>query len=104
LAGGVFALYSVICRHAKFCLLPNQQAADEEISTYHSVGYSNRNVVSSRFKKFVEGHKKMKTALLVLVLFGAAMFITIAIFTPAISSELMNDCHAFLCSFYALLC
>jgi hypothetical protein len=46
----------------------------------------------------------MKTALLVLVLFGAAMFITIAIFTPAISSELMNDCHAFLCSFYALLC
>ncbi|KAJ6943572.1 potassium transporter 3 isoform X1 [Populus alba x Populus x berolinensis] len=83
--GGIFALYSVICRHAKFCLLPNQQAADEEISTYHSVGYSNRNVVSSRFKKFVEGHKKMKTALLVLVLFGAAVFITIAIFTPAIS-------------------
>eukprot|EP00258_Populus_trichocarpa_P037617 XP_024453636.1 potassium transporter 3 isoform X2 [Populus trichocarpa] len=83
--GGIFALYSVICRHAKFCLLPNQQAADEEISTYHSVGYSYRNVVSSRFKKFVEGHKKMKTALLVLVLFGAAVFITIAIFTPAIS-------------------
>ncbi|KAJ6388591.1 hypothetical protein OIU77_027032 [Salix suchowensis] len=83
--GGIFALYSVICRHAKFCLLPNQQAADEEISTYHSAGYSNRNVVSSRFKKFVEGHKKMKTALLVLVLFGAAVFITIAIFTPAIS-------------------
>ncbi|KAK1372926.1 hypothetical protein POM88_029119 [Heracleum sosnowskyi] len=26
--GGTFALYSLLCRHAKFSLLPNQQAAD----------------------------------------------------------------------------
>ncbi|XP_039038264.1 potassium transporter 4-like [Hibiscus syriacus] len=29
--GGSFALYSLLCRHAKFSLLPNQQAADEEL-------------------------------------------------------------------------
>ncbi|KAF2301758.1 hypothetical protein GH714_028917 [Hevea brasiliensis] len=32
--GGTFALYSLLCRHAKFSLLPNQQAADEELSAY----------------------------------------------------------------------
>ncbi|KAJ8533601.1 hypothetical protein K7X08_006925 [Anisodus acutangulus] len=30
--GGTFALYSLLCRHAKFSLLSNQQAADEELS------------------------------------------------------------------------
>ncbi|KAJ1408245.1 Potassium transporter [Sesbania bispinosa] len=33
--GGIVALYSQLCRNAKFCLLPNHQASDEELSTYH---------------------------------------------------------------------
>ncbi|KAF2319260.1 hypothetical protein GH714_014278 [Hevea brasiliensis] len=32
--GGTFALYSLICRHAKVSLLPNRQVADEALSTY----------------------------------------------------------------------
>ncbi|CAI9265314.1 unnamed protein product [Lactuca saligna] len=32
--GGTIALYSLLCRHAKFSLLPNQQAADEELTSY----------------------------------------------------------------------
>ncbi|TQD81548.1 hypothetical protein C1H46_032910 [Malus baccata] len=32
--GGTFALYSLICRHAKVSLLPNRQLADEALSTY----------------------------------------------------------------------
>jgi len=32
--GGTFALYSLLCRHAKISLLPNGQVADEELSTY----------------------------------------------------------------------
>ncbi|KAF8753611.1 hypothetical protein HU200_011580 [Digitaria exilis] len=47
--GGTFALYSLLCRHAKFSLLPNQQAADEELSTYYQPG-TDRPVVSSPFK------------------------------------------------------
>ncbi|OAY56424.1 hypothetical protein MANES_02G015200v8 [Manihot esculenta] len=83
--GGIFALYSLLCRHAKFSLLPNQQAADEELSTYHGEGRSNRNVLSSAFKKLVERRKKVKTALLLVVLFCASMVITMGVLTPAIS-------------------
>lgn len=88
-AGGIFALYSLLCRHAKFSLLPNQQAADEELSTYHGEGRSNRNVLSSAFKKLVERRKKVKTALLLVVLFCASMVITMGVLTPAISSKLL---------------
>ncbi|KAF6140910.1 hypothetical protein GIB67_042323 [Kingdonia uniflora] len=41
--GGTFAFYSLLCRHVKLSLLPNQQAADEELSTYNKrtfvIGY-----------------------------------------------------------------
>ncbi|XP_028118879.1 potassium transporter 3 isoform X1 [Camellia sinensis] len=83
--GGPFALYSLLCRHAKFSLLPNHQAADEEISTYHPLGYSSRNIPSSAFKRFIERHKKMKTGILLMLLFGASLLICDGILTPAIS-------------------
>ncbi|GLT34804.1 hypothetical protein SLA2020_092990 [Shorea laevis] len=83
--GGIFALYALLCRHAKFSLLPNHQAADEELSMYHGPGYSNRNQHSSILKKFVEKHKKSKTALLLLVLFGTCFAICVGILTPAMS-------------------
>jgi len=34
LSGGTFALYSLISRYAKVCLIPNQQAEDELVSRY----------------------------------------------------------------------
>lgn len=83
--GGTFALYSLLCRHAKFSLLPNHQAADEELSKYHKPGYSSRNMPSSPLKRFLEKHKKSRTALLLIVLFGASMVIGDGILTPAIS-------------------
>ncbi|CAL5084621.1 unnamed protein product [Urochloa decumbens] len=82
--GGAFALYSLLCRHAKFSLLPNQQAADEELSTYYQPG-TNRTVVSSPFKRFLEKHKKLRTCLLIFVLFGACMVIGDGVLTPTIS-------------------
>ncbi|XVF13818.1 hypothetical protein REPUB_Repub09cG0000900 [Reevesia pubescens] len=81
--GGTFALYSLLCRHAKFSLLPNQQAADEELSAYKS-GPPTQSVVSP-FKRFFEKHKRLRTALLAVVLFGASMVIGDGVFTPAIS-------------------
>ncbi|KAJ0977691.1 hypothetical protein J5N97_013165 [Dioscorea zingiberensis] len=83
--GGTFALYSLLCRHAKFSLLPNQQAADEELSTYYRNGHTSRNVISSPLKRFLEKHKKMRTCLLLIVLFGASMVIGDGVLTPAIS-------------------
>ncbi|XP_058084386.1 potassium transporter 7-like [Magnolia sinica] len=83
--GGAFALYSVLCRHAKFSLLPNQQAADEELSTYYRHGHPNRNVGPSPLKRFLEKHKRLRTALLLVVLFGASMVIGDGVLTPAIS-------------------
>lgn len=83
--GGLIALYALLCRNAKFCLLPNHQAADEEISTYCYPGRSNTNRPTSPLKGFIERHKSAQTCLLLLVLFGASMVICVGILTPAIS-------------------
>ncbi|RVW45232.1 Potassium transporter 4 [Vitis vinifera] len=82
--GGTFALYSLLCRHARFSLLPNQQAADEELSAY-KYGPSTQAVGSSPLKRFLEKHKRLRTALLLVVLFGACMVIGDGVLTPAIS-------------------
>lgn len=84
--GGTFALYSLLCRHAKLSLLPNQQAADEERSAY-KFGPSTDTRTSSPFRRFLEKHKRLRTALLLLVLFGAAMVIGDGVLTPAISGK-----------------
>ncbi|GMH06904.1 hypothetical protein Nepgr_008744 [Nepenthes gracilis] len=82
--GGTFALYSLLCRHARFSLLPNQQAADEELSTY-KYGPSVQIPASSPLKRFLDKHKRLRTTLLVFVLFGASMVIGDGVLTPAIS-------------------
>ncbi|XP_010496406.1 PREDICTED: potassium transporter 4 isoform X2 [Camelina sativa] len=84
--GGTFALYSLLCRNAKLSLLPNQQAADEELPAY-KFGPSTGTGSSSRFTSFLEKHKSLRTALLVLVLFGAAIVIGDGVLTPAISGK-----------------
>ncbi|CAI0414732.1 unnamed protein product, partial [Linum tenue] len=83
--GGIFALYSLLCRHGKFSLLPNQQASDEELSTYQHAGYSNRSVPASSFRRLPDRDKKSKLALLILVLMAASMAMTLGVLTPAIS-------------------
>lgn len=91
MSGGTFALYSLLCRHAKFSLLPNQQAADEELSTY-KYGPSTQVVASSALKRFLEKHKRLRTALLVVVLVGASMVIGDGVLTPAISGSALLWC------------
>ncbi|KAJ8768531.1 hypothetical protein K2173_022632 [Erythroxylum novogranatense] len=83
--GGIFALYALLCRNARLSLLPNQQAADEELSTYHNEGYPSSNSPSSLLKKFIEKRKKTRTLMLLLVLSSACMIVTIGVLTPAIS-------------------
>lgn len=88
MAGGTFALYSLLCRHAKFSLLPNQQAADEELSAY-KYGPSSQAAASSPLKRFLEKHKRLRTALLLVVLFGACMVVGDGVLTPAISGKVL---------------
>ena len=88
-SGGTFALYSLLCRHANFSLLPNQQAADEELSAY-KYGPSSQIVASSPLKRFLDKHKTLRTALLVVVLFGACMVIGDGVLTPAISGNRLS--------------
>lgn len=87
-AGGIFALYALLCRHAKISLLPNHQAADEDLTAYHDPGHSSRNVPSSPFKVFIERHKKTKTGLLLIVLLGTALVFSAGVLTPAISGKI----------------
>ncbi|KAL7179532.1 hypothetical protein ACSBR1_042849 [Camellia fascicularis] len=86
--GGTFALYSLLCRLAKLGLLPNQQAADEELSAYR-YGPSRHDSSSLPLKRFLEKRKTLQTALLIVVLSGACMVIGDSVITPAISSNLM---------------
>ncbi|KAJ1692430.1 hypothetical protein LUZ63_009128 [Rhynchospora breviuscula] len=82
--GGTFALYSLLCRHAKLSLLPHQQAADDEISMYYSMGRT-RSSISSPLKRFLEKHKKLQTSLLLIVLFGVCMVLGDGILTTSLS-------------------
>ncbi|XP_030465657.1 potassium transporter 2-like isoform X1 [Syzygium oleosum] len=82
--GGTFALYSLICRHVKVSLLPNRQVADEELSTY-KLEHPPENKNTSKFKTLLERHKRLHTALLILVLLGTCMVIGDGLLTPAIS-------------------
>ncbi|KAL6003524.1 hypothetical protein ACLOJK_023755 [Asimina triloba] len=88
-------VYGDLSTHGKFSLLPNQQAADEELSTY-KYGPSAPATASSPLKRFLERHKKLRTGLLVVVLFGACMVIGDGVFTPAISGDefLSGGSHA----------
>ncbi|KAI4994140.1 hypothetical protein ZWY2020_029188 [Hordeum vulgare] len=82
--GGTFALYSLICRHANVSLLPNRQIADEELSTY-KLERNPETVDKTRVKVWLEKHKNLHTALLVMVLIGTCMVIGDGVLTPAIS-------------------
>ncbi|EOA28443.1 hypothetical protein CARUB_v10024650mg [Capsella rubella] len=82
--GGTFALYSLICRHVKVSLLPNRQVSDEALSTYKLEHPPEKNH-DSCVKRYLEKHKWLHTALLLLVLLGTCMVIGDGLLTPAIS-------------------
>ncbi|KAL6597923.1 hypothetical protein ACP70R_029913 [Stipagrostis hirtigluma subsp. patula] len=84
--GGTFALYSLLVRHAKFSLMPNQQAADEELSSYYRPGYAPQDTpILKALRNFLEKHRKSRTCLLLMVLFGASLVIGDGVLTPAMS-------------------
>ncbi|KAL2603179.1 hypothetical protein R1flu_025959 [Riccia fluitans] len=83
--GGTFALYSLLCRHAKLSLLHNQQSVDEELSQYGSEPTVPSRPRAAKVKAVLEKNKFLRTGLLILVLLGTCMVIGDGILTPSIS-------------------
>ncbi|CAN6865034.1 unnamed protein product [Brassica oleracea] len=86
--GGTFALYSLLCRHARISSLPNFQLADEDLSQYKKKSGDNpRNLKDKgwNLKNILEKHKVLQNMLLVLALIGTCMVIGDGVLTPAIS-------------------
>uniref|UniRef100_A0A5B7BUM9 Potassium transporter n=1 Tax=Davidia involucrata TaxID=16924 RepID=A0A5B7BUM9_DAVIN len=82
--GGTFALYSLLCRHAKIKTIPNQHRTDEELTTYSRSTFHEHSV-AAKTKRWLEGNAFRRNALLMLVLVGTCMVIGDGILTPAIS-------------------
>jgi KUP system potassium uptake protein len=89
-AGGTFALYSLLCRHARLSILPNQQPTDENLSAY-STDDSADTWQSSLLKLFFEKHPRFQKGLLIFVLLGTCMTIGDGVITPAISGILIRS-------------
>ncbi|XP_010058035.2 potassium transporter 10 [Eucalyptus grandis] len=82
--GGTFALYSLLCRHAKIKTIPNQHRTDEELTTYSRTTFHEKSF-AAKTKRWLERHASRKNMLLMLVLVGTCMVIGDGILTPAIS-------------------
>nr|XP_011460499.1 PREDICTED: potassium transporter 10-like isoform X2 [Fragaria vesca subsp. vesca] len=83
--GGTFALYSLLCRHAKIKSVPNQDQTDEEVTTFSRNTFGEKSF-AARTKRGLEGHAFLHNMLLILVLIGSCMVIGDGILTPAISA------------------
>ncbi|PWA70610.1 potassium transporter [Artemisia annua] len=84
--GGTFALYSLLCRHARVSSLPNCQLVDEELSSYKKeVPNLALSSFGSRLKSTLEKHRVLQRFLLILALVGACMVIGDGVLTPALS-------------------
>ncbi|KAI7726197.1 hypothetical protein M8C21_023993 [Ambrosia artemisiifolia] len=83
--GGTVALYSLICRHAKVSLLPNQLASDTRISSFRLKVPSAELERSLKIKEYLETSLALKKLVLVLVLAGTSMVIADGVVTPAMS-------------------
>jgi hypothetical protein len=90
-------LYSLICRHAKVSLLPNQLPSDARISSFRLKVPSPELERSLKIKERLETSLAMKKLLLMLVLAGTSMVIADGVVTPAMSGiYFIPSCHLLL--------
>ncbi|CAL4942972.1 unnamed protein product [Urochloa decumbens] len=85
--GGTFALYSLISRYAKVCLIPNQQAEDELVSrrSRHRANPSATLRRAQWMKNLLETSKAAKISLFFLTILATALAISDCMLTPPIS-------------------
>lgn len=88
--GGTFALYSLICRHARIGFLPNGQIIDEELSAYKNgdeVGPASGSSRASWIRALLEKSRFLQKVLLIFALLGCCMLIGDGVLTPALSGS-----------------
>jgi len=95
--GGTFALYSLLCRHARAALLPPGRSAagdDDHFFDARKAPAESGNAVTlggrgggaaASVRRLLERHKVLQRVLLVLALVGTCMVIGDGVLTPAIS-------------------
>ncbi|CAK7349524.1 unnamed protein product [Dovyalis caffra] len=81
--GGIFALYSLLCRHAKVGLLPNDRSTTE-VMQHEEVNTSSIKV-ESRARRALKKYRSSHYLMLFTALFGACMIIGDGVITPSIS-------------------
>ncbi|KAI5076758.1 hypothetical protein GOP47_0008823 [Adiantum capillus-veneris] len=82
--GGTFALYSLICRHARVDTIPSQHWTDRMLTTYYQHSLDQK-TVAGKTTRWLEENRYAQKLLVILVLFGTCMLIGDGILTPAIS-------------------
>ncbi|XP_038987387.1 potassium transporter 25-like [Phoenix dactylifera] len=82
--GGTFALYSLLCRHAKVGLLPNNKGDDHELLAYE-MGSFYKSSLGSKAKRAIENNKSSHYLMLLMALLGSCMIIGNGVLVPAIS-------------------
>lgn len=95
-------MYSLICRHAKASLLPNQLPSDAHISNFGLKIPSPELERSLKVKEHLEASMGLKKLLLVLVLAGTSMVIANAVVTPVMSGFVLFSLVHLLISGYPL--
>lgn len=87
--GGTFALYSLLCRHARVSTLPNGQLADEDLYEYKKDGSvsGNGGGFGLKLRSTLEKHRFLQKMLLILALIGTCFVIGDGVLTPAISGR-----------------
>ncbi|KAK4765240.1 hypothetical protein SAY86_026330 [Trapa natans] len=103
--GGTFALYSLLCRHARLNSLPSCQLADEDLSDYKKDGLQmspTGTSFSSRLKSSLERYKVLQRFLLVLALIGTCMVIGDGVLTPSLSDVEVPVACVILIALFAL--
>ncbi len=93
MAGGTFALYSLICRHARMSPSHRQQhewpAAHDSAPTTFTIGSDTRSGIRAAYiKEQIENSSFWQNVLILTVLIGTCLVIGDGCLTPAISGML----------------
>lgn len=84
--GGTFALYTLISRHAKVSLIPNQQVEEDDLVAKYNRDKAPATLRRAEWmKELLETNKAVKVSLFLITMLATAMVISDAILTPAIS-------------------
>ncbi|XP_008665000.1 potassium transporter 27 isoform X1 [Zea mays] len=88
--GGTFALYTLISRHAKVSLIPNQQVEEDDLVAKYNRDKPPATLRRAEWmKELLETNKAVKVSLFLITMLATAMVISDAILTPAISDEIV---------------